>query len=163
MDKSNKLKDHALQAFSNTIEFLKYVLKDFPNDKLEEGIGSAQPPLYLMKHIAGTASFWMKRIDRSFKHLARVEDISSFFTKLELQLGEFQELLNDKNELIWVTPAQSEKYSVPWVMIRSANHAMHHASMLIQYRHYYGLPPLDQTKEVNWGVIVDLPGNMNYR
>ncbi len=162
MEKANKLKNHAIQAFTKTIQFLRFVMKDFPADKLSDSIGSAQPPIYWMKHIAGTASFWMKRIDREFKHTARVEDIASFFNKLELQLSEFQELLQNENELIWATPSQNEQYSVPWIMIRSANHAMHHAAMLIQYRHYYGLNPLEQTEDTNWGIIVDLPGNINY-
>ena len=156
------LKEHAISIFEMAIQFLEYVLDGFPEEKLEKSLGKGNPPLYWMKHIAGTASFWMKRIDRGFKHRARVVDKQSFFEKLNLQLSEFKEILNNDDEVYWTPVTKDTNYSIPWVMIRSANHAMHHASMLIVFRHYYGLEPLQQSKEINWGTIVDLPGNINY-
>ncbi|MHA2030272.1 MAG: hypothetical protein ACW98K_00225 [Candidatus Kariarchaeaceae archaeon] len=156
------LKEHAVSIFEMAIQFLEYVLDGFPEDKLEEPLGKASPPLYWMKHIAGTASFWMRKIDREFKHKMRVVDKQSFFEKLNLQLTELKEILEDDSEVYWIPSTKSQNFSVPWAMIRSANHAMHHASMLIVYRHYYGLEPLQQSNEINWRTIVDLPGNINY-
>ncbi len=145
-----------------SIEFLRYVLEDFPDEKIDLPIAEAKTPLYWMKHIAGTASSWMKGLNRPFQHRMRVIDKNSFFEKLEKQFIEFKEILKDNKEITWQSVTKSNEYTIPWIMIRSANHAMHHASMLIIYRHYYGLPALKQTKEVNWGNIVDLPGNINY-
>jgi hypothetical protein len=144
------------------IEFLKIILEDFPDEKLDQPIGKAKSPLYFMKHIAGTASFWMRKIDREFKHRMRVEDKTSFFEKLEKQLSELKDILENDDEITWQPAGGQIPHSVPWIAVRSANHAMHHASMLIIYRHYYGLGPLNQTPDVNWGKIVDLPGNLNY-
>lgn len=157
---SLKIKEHAITSFANAIQFWKYVLKDFPQEKLELEIEGAEAPIYFMKHVSGTASYWMKRISRPFNFQMRCVDTSSFLEKMEKQLEELKEVLNDESLLTWITPHDSPNYSVPWLMVRTANHAMHHAAMIIVYRHYYRLGPLKQGIDLNWGNIVDFHGRV---
>lgn len=159
----NKLKEQALSQYFNIIEFLRYVLKDFPDDKINQKIEESETPLQILRHLGGTANFWMGHSDRLFSFKAEINDIDSFFDILELQLKTFKTLLEDENELYWKSSTMDKpRLSIPWIMIRTANHMQHHAGMLIFFRHIYALPVLEQSKQLNWSVMVDFPGDLHY-
>lgn len=159
----SKLKNHAVSIFRDSIQFLHYVLDNFPDNKLTESIGSADPPMKLLIHIGNTGSFWMKKFRTPFEKSLRIETKETFFEKMDYQLTEFEKILENENEIYYKSDDKTKpRLGVPWIMIRTANHAMHHAAMLIQHRHIHGLPPLNQNREANWSSIVDLPGVINY-
>ncbi len=153
-----KLKTHAMESWRMAIEFLKFTLKDFPEDKLNESFGEAETVLALLRHVGGTAHFWMQRAEKPFSFPFECDGIPSFLDNMEKQFEELKASLEKSEELTW----SREPLSVPWIMIRTANHMMHHAAMLIYIRHILGLDALEQTREVNWGKIVDLAGKINY-
>jgi len=150
------LRDHAVEHYKNASDFLKLVLTNFPNAKLDQQIGEAETARIIIKHAIATPHWWMKRAERPMPFRASFETIEDIFSLLDKQNGTFTELLQNENDVHW-TPTTS----IPWIMIRSANHMMHHAAMLINMRHIWGLPSLGP--ENPWGMIVDYPGNLLYK
>ena len=149
------LRKHAIELYKNASQFLKLVLTDFPDTKLDEQIGEAETARSILKHMVGTPHWWMKRAESPMPFRASfqtIEDIKSLLTK---QNETFTELLQNEDNVHW-TPTTS----IPWIMIRSANHIMHHASMLIYMRHVWGLPSLGPDNP--WSKIVDYPAKLLY-
>ena len=149
------LKEHALEFYSQASEFLKIVLKDFPDSKLDEKMGEAETAREILKHAVATPHWWMKRANRPMEFRAQFENVADIIDLLDRQNATWQKLLENENELHWTPTA-----SVPWIMIRSANHMMHHSSMLIYMRHVWGLPSLGPDNP--WGKIVDLHAKLMY-
>ncbi|MHA2097625.1 MAG: hypothetical protein ACW99A_02985 [Candidatus Kariarchaeaceae archaeon] len=149
------LKEYAIEHYKTVTDFVKLVLIEFPNSKLDEQLGEGETARIILKHMVGTPHWWMKRSERSMPFRAAFETIEDISTLLDSQNNAFQEMLNNPDEIHW-TPTKS----IPWIMIRSANHMMHHASMLIFMRHVWGLPPLGPNNP--WGKIVDYPAKIMY-
>ncbi len=156
-----KLKEHALKVFDYYIAYYDAILKDFPEDRMEEAAGEAETPLHLLKHVGGTAGWWMKRRGTRFDFSSSLNSVAEFKQVVKKQREAFAKFLEDDDELYWSSETDP-KPTVPWIMIRSVNHALHHGGMLILYRHIFGLPPLDFGDGPDWGEIVDLPGEIHY-
>ncbi len=158
-----KLKTQAVQSFENLIKYYHVIMDDFPEDKLEERLGNALSPLELLQHVGGTPGWWMKRRGTRFDFSSSIKSRDHFFEVLNMQLNAFKTMLEDPKELYWKSKDESKpQLSIPWIMIRSYYHAIHHGAMLIHYRHIYGLPPLNFGDDLDWGMLVDLPGDLFY-
>lgn len=146
-----ELREYAIEHYKNATDFLKLVLTDFPDEKLDEQLGQAETPRTVLKHVVGTPHWWMKRAERPMPFRATFEKIDEVKDLLDKQNTTFTQLLQNTEDVHW-TPTTS----IPWIMIRSANHIMHHSSMLIFMRHVWALPSLGPNNP--WGKIVDYPG-----
>lgn len=155
------LKTHTLTLYSEVVKFVKLVLKDIPEEKMNEKIGEGEKPADILFHMIATPHWWMKQIGRPMDFRAKFSSLQEAIDLLDKQVVSFTELLGKEDELKWTSTDSfpGKERSLPWVMIRSANHMMHHASMLIYIRHIWGLPGLGKT---NWGKIVDLAADINY-
>lgn len=149
------LKEHALELYSKSSDFLKLVLNNFPDSKLDEKIGEGETAREILKHAVATPHWWMKRADKPMEFRAQFETVADILNLLDKQNTAWKKMLEDESEVHW-TPTTS----IPWIIIRSANHMMHHSSMLIFMRHIWSLPSLGPNNP--WGNIVDLPGKLLY-
>ena len=150
------LREYAVENYKNATDFLKLVLTDFPNAKLDDQVGEAETARMMIKHAVATPHWWMKQSERSMSFRASFETIEDIFSLLDKQNEEFTQLLQNETEVHW-TPTTS----IPWIMIRSANHIMHHAAMLIYMRHVWGLPSLGRDNP--WSKIVDYPAKLLFK
>lgn len=158
-----KLKNHALKAYDYFISYYDVILDGFPEEKLEEKVGEAETPLHLLKHVGGTPGWWMKQRGTRLPFSSSLNSLSAFKEVIRKQRDAFKELLEDDGQLYWLHDGEEKpKLSIPWLMIRSVHHAIHHGGMLIMYRHIYGLPPLKYEDQFDWGKMVDLPGEIHY-
>lgn len=157
------LKQHAITSYRALSPYFRKILEGFPEEKMNEKVGSAQSPMELMKHIVGTPGWWMKQRGTRLPFSSSIQSAAEFFEILERQRFHFEKLLDDSKEIYWKSSTDDKpKLSVPWIMIRSFHHALHHGAMLIQYRHFHGLPPIQFDKGMHWGDLVDIAGNMVY-
>ena len=145
------LRNYAIEHYKNASDFLKLVLTEFPDSKLDEQFGEAETARTLLKHVVGTPHWWMKRADHPMPFRAAFDNVNEIGDLLDKQNETFAQMLQNEENVHW-TPTTS----IPWIMIRSANHMMHHISMLIFMRHVWGLPSLGPQNP--WGRIVDYPG-----
>lgn len=158
MDKERLLKEFPIKYYKDAITFLHYVMDDFPEDKLQTEFDKGEKPGDLFYHMVATPHFWMKKAERPFEFRAKYESIPDAFNLLNKQLETFTSLLNNNDELHW-TPATS----IPWIMIRTVNHILHHTPMLIYIRHMLGLPPLKQSDEISWTKLADMMGDFVFK
>ncbi len=158
---SEILKYHALTSFEYLIKYFKGILDGFPEEHLETSIGQAKSPMTLLKHVGGTSGWWMKRRGTPFEFSSSVKSLPHFFEVLQNQLNAFRKLLEDKENVYW-KDSEKPSPSIPWIMIRSYNHGMHHGAMIILYRHYHGLPPVTFPNGMNWGDFADLTPSILY-
>ncbi|RMG20082.1 MAG: hypothetical protein D6732_29145 [Methanobacteriota archaeon] len=157
------LREHALSAYQTIEPYFKKILEGFPEEKFHEKIGTALTPFELLQHVVGTPGWWMKQRGTRFPFSSSIKTVDQFFEVLRKQEEYFANALEDEKELYWKSKDEEKpRLSIPWIMIRSFNHALHHGAMLIHYRHLYSLPPIQFEKGMHWGNIVDIPGNLWY-
>jgi hypothetical protein len=145
-----QLKTYCLGYYENGLKYLKMVLDGMTVEHLTQKFGEAKTGAELLFHAVATPHFWMKRAERGFEFRAKFDTPEEAIALWERQLGVFRGILEDENELVYKGTT-----SVPWIMIRSCNHLLHHLGMIIYIRNILGLSPLKGTDDFDWGKLVD--------
>ena len=152
----SKLKEHAITLYEKVIHYIECVLDGMPLEKMGEPILQGDKPGALLFHLVATPNWWCKQAEKPMPFSSKHEGFDGAIKILNMQLEEFKKRLEDPAEVVWA-PGKS----MAWIMIRSAHHMMHHASMLVYARHIFGMGPL--AKDNGWAEIMDLAGELNYK
>jgi hypothetical protein len=156
MDKQ-RLKEYCIGYYENGLKYLKLVLNGFTVKQLQQRFGKAKSGDELLFHVVATPHYWMKRTGRPFEFRAEFETPEEAIDLWERQLGVFRDILENEDELVY-----ERHTSVPWIMIRSCHHLLHHLGMIIYIRNILDFPPLGGDDEFNWGKMVDFTGDLHY-
>ena len=151
---TQQLREYCIGHYANCLKYLKMVLKDMTVEQLQKTHGQAKSGAELLFHAVATPHFWMKRAERPFEFRAKFETPEEAITLWERQLGVFKEILQDESELFYKSPT-----SIPWIMLRSSNHLIHHMSMVIYIRNILGMPAIEGLGDFNWGNLIDFHGD----